>query len=133
MRKEETRNGEKKEKKRKDEEKRDEPADGALREGADAGQTQVGQGLADVGLGDAEFDAALLEALGEGLQLARVRLCFDTDIKSHTDSHHQSMKHVGSSTVCPTESASDSVLSDSCQTDVGWVFCQSRPAWKTYR
>ena len=53
---------------------RDVPTDGALGEGTDAGQTQVGQSFADVGLRHAQFDAALLEAFGEGLQLAWVRL-----------------------------------------------------------
>ena len=45
------------------------PADGALGERADAGELEVGEGLPDVALRDAELDPALLEALGEGLQL----------------------------------------------------------------
>ena len=45
------------------------PANGALREGADAWQLEVGERLADVALRHAELDPALLEPLGERLQL----------------------------------------------------------------
>ena len=45
------------------------PADGALGERAHAGELEVCEGLPDVALRDAELDPALLEALGEGLQL----------------------------------------------------------------
>ena len=55
------------------------PADGALRKGSHAGQTEVGQSFAHVRLGDAQFDAALFEPLGKGLQLARIRVRVHSD------------------------------------------------------